>query len=176
MRPSHFLAWLGLAGKHPPLSEDMISEETLTRYKEPVSKWRGIQLTVCDGVGGGEVVAVVCFLKSRNTDWLKRMVVRMWGAQEKRHIQDKTILGTAIDSPFIPLICQLLILPLSPHTSYLSLHKVFLGRKGWKGEGWRESNTHKWWMEAKGLTKSRDISWRNVDQKAQGDLSDHGRV
>ena len=47
----------------------MISEETLTRYKEPVSKWRGIQLTVCDGVGGGEVVAVVCFLKSINT-WL----------------------------------------------------------------------------------------------------------
>ena len=52
-----------------PLSEDMISEETLTRYKEPVSKWRGIQLTVCDGVGGGEVVAVVCFLKTINT-WL----------------------------------------------------------------------------------------------------------
>ena len=50
-----------------PLSEDMISEETMTRYKEPVSKWRGIQLTVCDGVGGGEVVAVVCFLKSINT-------------------------------------------------------------------------------------------------------------
>ena len=50
-----------------PLSEDMISEETMTRYKEPVSKWRGIQLTVCDGVGGGEVVAVVCFLKTINT-------------------------------------------------------------------------------------------------------------
>ena len=45
----------------------MISEETLTRYKEPVGKLCGIQLTVCDGVGGGEVVAVVCFLKSINT-------------------------------------------------------------------------------------------------------------
>ena len=162
MRPSHFLAWLGLAGKYPPLSEDMISEETLTRYKEPVSKWRGIQLTVCDGVGGGEVVAVVCFLKSINT-WLTETN----GGQEVRGARKASHPGQndPRDYNWQSLHTYYLsIVNISFVSSYLLFvtpkslpwTKGLTGTTGGRGEKVEEKQIYK--KDEWSLTKRRDIS------------------